>query len=101
MRGRWFSDWTRRPSNESQNNFFKVIFSNQWEPSTKRQHAAEVYVNVGLEQDKNNTDLYTCKTSNHKFLNKDIALVSDSEIPDHDLLVGGFPCQDIRLQNLG
>ena len=83
------------PPNESQNNFFKVIFSNQWEPSTKRQHAAEVYVKRwGLEQDKNNSDLYTCKTSNHKFLNKDIALVSDSEIPDHDLLVGGFPCQD-------
>ena len=26
--------------------------------------------------------------------NKDIASVEVSEIPDHDLLVGGFPCQD-------
>ena len=26
--------------------------------------------------------------------NEDISAVPTSEIPDHDLLVGGFPCQD-------
>ena len=26
------------------NNTFKVVWSNQWEPSTKKQHATEVYV---------------------------------------------------------
>ena len=30
----------------------------------------------------------------HNHSNKDIASVEVSEIPDHDLLVGGFPCQD-------
>lgn len=58
---------------------YEVVWSNQWEPSTKVQHASAVYENrFGMD--------------NHS--NKDIASVDVSEIPDHDLLVGGFPCQD-------
>lgn len=58
---------------------FKVIWSNQWEPSTKTQHASMVYeARFGKE--------------NHS--NQDIATVPTDEIPDHDLLCGGFPCQD-------
>lgn len=58
---------------------YEVIWSNQWEPSTKIQHASAVYERrFGMD--------------NHS--NKDIASVEVSEIPDHDLLVGGFPCQD-------
>ena len=58
---------------------FKVVWSNQWEPSTKRQHASEVYE-------------HRWGTKGHS--NEDIGTVLSSEIPDHDLLVGGFPCQD-------
>jgi DNA (cytosine-5)-methyltransferase 1 len=58
---------------------FEVVWSNQWEPSTKLQHASAVY-----EQRWDSTI--------HS--NKDIATVEISDIPDHDLLVGGFPCQD-------
>lgn len=68
-------------SNYSENlkSLYKVIWSNQWEPSTKTQHASAVYENrFGMD--------------NHS--NKDIATVDVDEIPDHDLLVGGFPCQD-------
>ncbi|MEM9078217.1 MAG: DNA (cytosine-5-)-methyltransferase [Bacteroidota bacterium] len=58
---------------------FKVIWSNQWEPSTKTQHASMVYeARFGSE--------------NHSNIN--IEDVPTSEIPDHDILVGGFPCQD-------
>jgi len=58
---------------------YEIVWSNQWEPSTKVQHASAVYERrFGME--------------NHS--NKDIASVEVSEIPDHDLLVGGFPCQD-------
>lgn len=58
---------------------YEVVWSNQWEPSTKIQHASAVYENrFGMDNHSNN----------------DIASVEISDIPDHDLLVGGFPCQD-------
>lgn len=58
---------------------FKVVWSNQWEPSTKVQHASKVYeARFG--------------SKNHS--NADISQVPTSEIPDADILVGGFPCQD-------
>jgi len=58
---------------------FEISWSNQWEPSTKTQHASDVYcARFGFE--------------NHS--NEDIAKVDIANIPDHDLLVGGFPCQD-------
>lgn len=61
------------------NSNFEVVWSNQWEPSTKLQHASIVYeARFGAE--------------NHS--NVDINEVDVSSIPDHDLLVGGFPCQD-------
>lgn len=58
---------------------FKTIWSNQWEPSTKRQDASVIY----------------CRqfgAAGH--CNKDINLVAVDDIPEADLLVGGFPCQD-------
>lgn len=61
------------------NKKFKIVWSNQWEPSTKMQHASLIYEKqFGYE--------------NHS--NEDISKVSVNDIPDHDLLVGGFPCQD-------
>ena len=63
-----------------------VVWANQWEPSTKAQHAFDCYVshfNSGVH------------------VNEDVNVVLDEidagerePIPDHDLLVGGFPCQD-------
>jgi len=58
---------------------YKIVWSNQYEPATKMQHASMVYeARFGKE--------------NHS--NEDIATVAVKEIPNHDLLVGGFPCQD-------
>lgn len=64
---------------ESLKNSYEVVWSNQWEPSTKTQHASMVYENRWGKE-------------NHS--NKDIENVDTVNIPDHDLLVGGFPCQD-------
>lgn len=58
---------------------YKIVWSNQWEPSTKVQHASAVYEN---------------RFGKKGHSNQDIATVDVAEIPDHDLLVGGFPCQD-------
>lgn len=64
---------------------WKTVFSNQWEPSTKTQHASEVY------EHRFGPDGHT---------NEDIKAVLDHaengsiELPEVTLLVGGFPCQD-------
>jgi DNA (cytosine-5)-methyltransferase 1 len=64
---------------EKNKNQYEIVWSNQWEPSTKMQHASMVYeARFGSE--------------NHS--NEDISQVNVKSIPDHDLLVGGFPCQD-------
>ncbi|MDX8289125.1 DNA (cytosine-5-)-methyltransferase [Metabacillus indicus] len=58
---------------------FEVVWANQWEPSTKTQHAFECYV----KRFGNNAN----------YTNDDISKVWP-DTPFHDLLVGGFPCQD-------
>lgn len=58
---------------------YRVVWSNQWEPSTKRQHASEVY---------------EARWGGEHHSREDISTVPTDAIPDHDLLVGGFPCQD-------
>ena len=58
---------------------WRTVYANQFEPSTKRQHAAECY-------SKNFPDI--------NFDNTDINKVDYKKIPKHTLLVGGFPCQD-------
>ena len=57
---------------------WKTVFSNQWEPATKVQHASDVYV---------------ARFGEDGHSNEDIANV-DSLPRNIDLLVGGFPCQD-------
>ncbi len=59
---------------------FKFVWANQWEPSTKTQDAFNCYVkHFGNVPSHSNTD---------------ISLVDKESIPNHTLLVGGFPCQD-------
>ena len=73
---------------------FRVIWANQWEPSTKSQPAAEVYASQwGLEPVEGTESVYSNEEGD-LLVNKDIATIEASEIPDHDLLCGGFPCQD-------
>lgn len=61
---------------------YEVVWSNQWEPSTKLQHASKVYEERFGKENHSNEDINEVVTRNVE------------EIPDHDLLVGGFPCQD-------
>jgi len=64
---------------ERTSKIFNTIWANQWEPGRKKQWAYECYTNhFGIHD---------------KHVNKDISTVID-DIPEHNLLVGGFPCQD-------
>lgn len=67
---------------ESVSDRFKVVWANQWEPSMRDQYAFECY-----------TAHFGC-SPNH--VCQDIAKAKTT-VPDHNLLVGGFPCQDYSI----
>lgn len=58
---------------------YRIVWSNQWEPGVKRQAASDIYV---------------ARFGGDHHSNVDIAQVAAEDVPKHDLLVGGFPCQD-------
>ncbi len=64
---------------EGASDVYETIWNNQWEPSTVHQDASLVY---------------RARFGSKGHCNKDINTVLTEEIPDHDLMVGGFPCQD-------
>lgn len=64
---------------------WKTVWFNQWEPGKKNQWAYDCYVkHFGTSLDLNGDDT----------TNVDISIVDKNAIPNHNLLVGGFPCQD-------
>lgn len=71
--------WGFRIWLESASDLFKVVWSNQWEPSTKTQDASDIYVSRFWSEHHSN---------------EDIAKVETDSIPNFDMLVGWFPCQD-------
>lgn len=64
---------------EGASDSYKTVWNNQWEPSTVHQDASIVY---------------QARFGSKGHSNEDINTVFTKDIPDHDLLVGGFPCQD-------
>ena len=62
-----------------ENGDWKFVWANQWEPATKTQEAFDCYVKRFGDKDASNVDIFQ---------------VDKKKIPDHALLVGGFPCQD-------
>ncbi len=65
-------------------NRFNTVWFNQWEPGKKQQHAHDVYTRHWGSKGLKHTE-----TDIEKVVRDHIDVV-----PDHDLLVGGFPCQD-------
>ncbi len=62
-----------------ENGNWKFLWANQWEPSTKTQDAYDCYGKRFGFDNVSNVDIFE---------------VDKHDIPDHTLLVGGFPCQD-------
>ena len=72
----WFRVWL-----EANDSWWETVWANQREPSRTAQYAFDCYAeNFWWKQEK--------------YSNVDIAKVNKKNIPDHNLLVWWFPCQD-------
>lgn len=68
---------------------FQTVWADQWEPGQAKQWAFQCYeANFGRDGAPSNC------------VNEDIAAVT-GQVPPHDLLVGGFPCQDYSVASTG
>ena len=71
---------------EQASSCFQTVWANQWEPSMRSQFAFECYErHFGHRTEHVCQDIVTAK----------------GNIPPHDLLVGGFPCQDYSIAKKG
>lgn len=64
---------------------WKTIWFSQWEPGAKTQWAHDCYVSHFGDSVDLNGEFHT---------GEDINLIDKNMIPNHSVLVGGFPCQD-------
>ncbi|WP_310603161.1 DNA (cytosine-5-)-methyltransferase [Anaerosporobacter sp.] len=64
-----------------------TVWANQWEPGKKTQHAFDCYC--------------THFGNNENHVNRNISEIDKKTIPNHNLLVGGFPCQDYSVARTG
>lgn len=64
---------------------WQTVWFSQWEPGKKVQWAHDCYVQHFGDSPDINGEFHT---------GEDISTVEKKNIPDHTLLVGGFPCQD-------
>ncbi len=72
---------------ESLNTGWDTVWANQWEPGKKTQHAYDAYIShFG---------------NNENYSNVDISKIDKNTVPDFELLVGGFPCQDYSVAHTG
>ena len=71
---------------EQASSCFQTVWANQWEPSMRSQFAFECY-----ERHFGHRTEHVCQ---------DI-VAAKGNIPPHDLLVGGFPCQDYSIAKKG
>jgi DNA (cytosine-5)-methyltransferase 1 len=62
-----------------ENGPFRFVYADQWEPDEARQSAYNCYIK---------------RFGSEGVSNEDITEVDKATLPDHTLLVGGFPCQD-------
>ncbi len=66
---------------------FDIVWADQWEPERKAQYAYQIYINHFGNKSE--------------YINDDISKVKVENVPDIDMIVGGFPCQDYSVAHSG
>lgn len=72
------------------NSDWSTVWFSQWEPGAKNQWAHDCYVSHFGDRVDLNGEFHT---------GDDISIVDKAFIPNHTLLVAGFPCQDYSIAN--
>lgn len=67
---------------------WETVWFSQWEPDKKKQWAHDCYVTHFGDSPDIHGEYHT---------GEDISIIDKHTIPDHTLLVGGFPCQDYSI----
>lgn len=75
---------------EKSSSDWRTVWANQWEPSKKTQYAFECYKSH-----------FETSGGIDEYSNVDISKVPTEHIPNHTVLVGGFPCQDYSVASTG
>jgi DNA (cytosine-5)-methyltransferase 1 len=65
---------------------WETVWASQWEPSTRTQHAADCY--------RRHFDPDVLSSEDINAVVEEMDREGWDHFPDHELLVGGFPCQD-------
>lgn len=83
-----------RPDEARTSGGWQVVWSNQWEPSTRNQDASAVYEARFGASGHVNEDIATYLDWAVDGKADTIPAVAQKQTPPIDLVVGGFPCQD-------
>ena len=83
------------PPDDNTSKEYSVVWANQWEPSTKKQHAAEVYAKRwNMKRSESDPDVYV-SNSGDVLVNKDIGEIPAEDVPDRNS-VRGFPLPGLQ-----
>ena len=77
------------PPGNDEHTDFKFVWSNQWEPGSSKQWASDIYSKHFSNKSHSNEDIHEIAFNKGRLVE-----TIRFRIPEHDLLVGGFPCQD-------
>lgn len=76
----------------------KCVFTSEWDKNARRTYMANHYCDPEHQEHIFNRDIRDVTLSAHPDIDEETAYANiDKEIPDHEVLLAGFPCQPFSL----